>query len=210
MVKVIVFDFDGVLVNSNWMKYKAWFILFPDHHKQVQEVLSKMYYYTRYEILEYLFAEIKPAEDKNKFIKNYAEKYNFLVRDGVNKLGLANGVRFSLISLYKNYPLYINSGTIEFPLRQCTKELNITHLFKGIYGAPATKSENLQKIIKREKVLPKEVVMIGDGEPDYQAAKQCGTFFLGVANDFNNWLEQEKDYPLVTHTKDIESIIKKF
>ena len=79
-------------------------------------------------------------------------------------------------------------------------------LFIQVFGAPRTKVENLARIMHREKASAYDIVMIGDGDPDYAAAKYFGMFFIGVANAWNGW--KEKEFPLVPHIICIPQAIK--
>ena len=52
--KVIVFDFDGTLIDSNRLKYDAYFELFPKdklHSQAIETVLATKYEESRFSIL---------------------------------------------------------------------------------------------------------------------------------------------------------------
>lgn len=205
--KVLVFDFDGVLADSNEMKYHAWLELFPEDKDFMREVLSTMYFNTRFTILRHVF-QIRgvAGEELEQKIQEYAAKYNTIVQQGVLRLGLISGVYETLETLSLKFRLYINSGTMENPLRESARDLGISHLFTQIFGAPRTKAENLARIMHGEKMSSHDIVMIGDGDPDYHAAKRYNIFFIGVTNTWNGW--REKEFPLVSHVAEVASVIK--
>lgn len=205
--KILVFDFDGVLVDSNEMKYQAWFQLFPDKQDFMRETLSTMYYTTRFDILRHVFQTIAlSGGEQEQKVKEYAIKYNDIVQQGILRLGLIPGVYKALEVLSRRYRLYINSGTIEEPLRASVRDLGISVFFVSVFGAPRTKAENLARVMYKEKVLSREVVMIGDGEPDYRAAQQYNMCFIGVTNAWNGW--KEKEFPLVPHIAEVSLAIR--
>ncbi|MBI3274148.1 MAG: HAD family hydrolase [Candidatus Colwellbacteria bacterium] len=207
--KILVFDFDGVLVDSNEMKYQAWLELFPHHQDFMRDVLSTMYYHTRFVILRHINERVGAPEEKQKkesWIRDYAEKYNAIVGQGVSRLGCIPGVCEALEFLSLKYRLFINSGTIEESLQESVRDLGISHFFVRVFGASRTKAENLARIMYQERASSHEIVMIGDGDPDYSAARHYGIFFIGVTNTWNGWAN--KEFPLVSHIADITPIIK--
>ena len=53
-IKVIVFDFDGTLIDSNQLKHDAYYKLFPSdgfHKEIITEVLGEIFEESRYVIL---------------------------------------------------------------------------------------------------------------------------------------------------------------
>ncbi|MBU1179232.1 HAD-IA family hydrolase [Patescibacteria group bacterium] len=182
-IKVWVFDFDGTLVDSNDIKYNAFFKLFPENKKTkkvIKKVLSEIGKKSRFEILRQIFLELKnPANKINGLVREYAEKYNQMVQ---KEILLAYDAKTTEIikNLSDSCVLYINSATPEESLLQTVKNLGIARFFRGIYGQPGTKKENLKKIISQEKVKSKEVVVVGDGEDDHDSAKSLGCLFIKV------------------------------
>lgn len=209
MPKILVFDFDGVLVDSNEMKYQAWLELFPENKNFMREVLAVMYHNTRFTILRHVFqTQGISGEEMEQKIQEYAAKYNAIVQQDILRLGLIPGVYEALKTVSRKCRLYINSGTMEGPLRESVRDLGISHFFAEIFGAPRTKYENLARVMHQEQVSALDVVMIGDGEPDYQAARRYNMYFIGVANAWNKW--QKKEFPLVSHIAEVDSIIKTY
>ena len=59
--------------------------------------------------------------------------------------------------------------------------------FRGVYGSPATKADNLGRILAAEGVPPGQALFVGDGRRDLAAARQLGARFVGVRNAFNDF-----------------------
>ena len=212
MVKVIVFDFDGVIVDSNSIKYNAFFNAFSDAHPDARGVMSSVIsenkYGNRFDVFR---AALKRVDADDRYIErlvvSYAEDYNKIVQEGIRGTGLAPGA-FEIIQSYsEDRGLYINSGTYEPALHQTLKNLSINHFFRGAYGAPATKEENFRKIFQKEGVGSKDILFIGDGEQDVIAAAALGLPFVGVVNSFNKWDEKGVNFPLVKNLSEIKSFL---
>lgn len=191
MIKVVVFDFDGVLVDSNKLKYIAFFNLFsrsPKEKKIVKETLKHSRERSRYTIFGKIFNRLK----RRPHIKVYARKYNEIVESGVNVAKEIPGAKKSLKTLFKKkYHLYIISTAPRVPLLRIVKKRNIKKFFRKIYGGSDDKTISLRKIVKSERVNPREIVMVGDGKIDLRAALDVGCYFIGISNAFNRWSKKE-------------------
>lgn len=183
-VKVIVFDFDGVLVDSVKLKHNA----LKDNFIEFGETFAKdvfdhhlKYGDTRYQSAEY--AKSKLTDANEDFVEKYVKKYTKNVKDKILKMSLNKGGDAVLLDLVKRFPLYISSGTPEVELNDILRKKTMSHIFQGIYGSPDSKEEHLRKIIEAEHVDPKNILFIGDMHTDYEAAKNMGCQFLGINID---------------------------
>lgn len=194
-IKVVVFDFDGTLVDSNRLKDEAWSAVFKDNPEislsLVADVLTRNVG-TRFDILRDIFVRSgAPKQEIDALVSDYAARYELIVHNGIADLGVAPGTKEMLEILSPDRCLYINSATPPEPLHASVKRLGIHKYFKDVFGMPPTKEENLRRIIAREGATGEELAVVGDGESDWQSAQACNCRFIGVANDSNRW----KDTP---------------
>lgn len=207
MIKVVVFDFDGVLADSNRLKHDAYFAVLPESdHSLVNAVFAdKDVVQSRAAVFRAVFAKKGLLAEKLDFeVSRFSGFYNNVVQDGIEKMGLVPGAEDALRKLSDKYALYINSGTPEDALLETVVRLGIGHFFKGVFGRKnldSKKSEVLKEIMEKEKVLPEEVLMVGDADSDFDAATEACCRFSGVANDFNSW--QKKEFPLIQNISEI-------
>lgn len=217
MIKVIAFDFDGVLADSNRLKHDAYFKVLPkSDHALVKTIFAdKNIVQTRNAIFRAVLAA-NGFSGKNLEIRSaaFSGRYNDLVQEGIERMGLAPGAEETLGKLSGKYPLYINSHTPEDALLETIVRLGIGHFLKGVFGRKnlnSKKSEVLKEIMDKEKIAPEEILMVGDADSDFDAASEVGCRFIGVANDYNGWPaltrrgRQKKEFPLI---KNISEIVK--
>ena len=215
MYKIIVFDFDGVLVDSNRIKHEAWYDVFgelPENEKlAAYEFFPKIDgdspNRTRRVILDGVFRALgRPEHQLSELVEIYSAKYNAITQAGILKLGLISGAMKTLEDLSKKYHLYLNSSTPIDALNESVDNLEIRKYFSGIYGRPETKESALEKIFAIENVDGSQVVFVGDAEADRNAAGAYGCFFIGILSGFTNWTKNEK-FVTVESVRDIPSII---
>jgi len=189
-IKVIVFDFDGTLIDSNELKYDAFFKLFPsgDYQKKiVTEVLSEFFEESRYVILREIIKKvnsgiINEGELDNR-VNELATEYNDLVVAGAKHCKEKPGAKEVLESLTKRYNLYLNSTTPETSLKDIVKYRNWEGFFCDIYGFPNDKTSVLFDIIKRESINPDELLVVGDGKSDRDSANNVKCDFFQISNN---------------------------
>ncbi|PWB52470.1 MAG: HAD family hydrolase [Candidatus Methanoperedenaceae archaeon] len=185
MVKALVFDFDGVIIESFDIKTQAFRELFKDSDKvnEIVEYHKQNGGVSRYKKFKYIYKEIlkQPLDDKT--LNDLGEKFSNLVVEEVSKCPYVPGVIEFICNNYRKLKLFIASGTPEEELRSIVSVRGISKYFKGIYGSPATKSEILLEILGRENINNNEVIFIGDTITDYNEAAKTEVPFIARIND---------------------------
>jgi phosphoglycolate phosphatase-like HAD superfamily hydrolase len=198
-IKVIVLDFDGVIVDSEQGKRDAWQGLFTDSpdpwgfswsgintDELVGEAMQKWIHGSaagsRYEIISHVMdaAQYPKSEDR---IREYANRYDARVQTLVRHTGISKETESALASLSQLVPLYLNSATPEDNLRESVRTLGISGYFKDVLGkSPGryenSKIENLRIASSREGVPLGNVLYVGDAESDFRAAEKAGSQFV--------------------------------
>lgn len=212
MIKVIVFDFDGVIVpESEQLKHRSWHPIFESYGERYRRPLAEaLEKYVggigdRFDIMRYVFSALGHApEDIQQLIGPTAERFDAVVRAGILGYGVGTETREVLERLSKKHPLYLNSATPQTSLIETVRQLGIDQYFKEVLGKPKTKIENFQHVMAQEKVEPLDILFLGDAEKDYEASRAIGCRFIGFANDWNHWKSGEKPFRVITDFKEIE------
>ena len=188
-LKVIIFDFDGTLIDSNRLKYNAFFEVFTDdeHHAlTIRSVLSEMNEQSRFVILEEILQRLglnKGAGLRRKS-RELADRYNEIVLTGAKICPEIPAAETMLKSLSQRYRLYVSSTTPDTELKKIIRFRNWRIYFEDVYGYPHQKSATIQHIMKRENVRNNQVLVVGDGNSDRQSAEVNACFFVEVTPDF--------------------------
>lgn len=207
MIKHIIWDFDGVILNSNKVRDLGFERVLKDYPaEQVQQLLA--FHRTngglsRYIKFEYFFTEVrKEAVKKNKVIQLSAKFSEIMRALLVNpNLLIADTINF-IKKYHKQYQMHIASGSDENELRFLCERLGIKNYFISIHGSPLPKTMIVNNILQTYKYSNEETCLIGDSRNDIEAAMSNEISFYG----YNNLaLKSEGKY-----LKDYTTFIKEF
>lgn len=195
MTACVVFDFDGVLVDSNAVKRRAYGEIFadtPGSRPVVDSVLGSNTEDDRFGVIR---AILQGLSGKNggisghldQLVTEYAERYNAICEEHTATCAEVRGASSAITHLARQYPLYIISATPEEPLRRVVMRRGWSRYFRDVLGRPRTKRENLTQVMRREGLAGPRIIFVGDGRRDLDSAREVGCRFIGVRNEFNDF-----------------------
>lgn len=190
MVKIIIFDFDGVLVDSVDIKTRAFANLFEDKSPEIVKAVVEHHLahgsMSRFDKIRHYYKEFLKQPLTDEMLNSLCNRFAEIVFEEVIRAPYVEGAKEFLDNYSKLYECYVISGTPESELREIIIRRNMNDYFCGVYGAPRKKVEIIKEILDTTDCNPQEVVFIGDDLPDYEAVKMNGVKFIGVVSDENN------------------------
>ena len=186
-MRAIIFDFDGVILDSVNIKTRAFARLFEEHGPDVvREAVEHHLAHggvSRFRKFQHIHEHIlrRPLSDAES--KQLGEKFSTLVFDEVVKAAWIPGAPEFLHEQHTRYRCFVASGTPQEELVRIVELRQLTPYFAGVFGTPPTKEEISRSILAEHGLGAAEVVFIGDAMTDYAAAKECGLAFIGIAAD---------------------------
>ncbi len=173
MIKVIIFDYDGVIVDSFAHIHQAYARICKKLHKKCPSKLSnfrKVYgLHSRecYSNLGFSPAEIILADT--------------LFRDEITKQTVHpfSGIEPVLQELSQQYTLVVLSSTLAKEIKSRLSQYGYLKYFKQIVGkektpGPLHKMDVLPELLQKWNVKTYEVILIGDRVVDYRLAQKAG------------------------------------
>jgi len=185
--KTILWDFDGVIMDSMPVRDKGFEIVLKSYPKE-QVVLLMQYHrsnggLSRYNKFRYFFEEIRKETITDEEIKVLAEKFSLVMLQNLldENLLINDSVRF-IKNNYKKYAMHIVSGSDGNELRYICEKLDLSKYFISIDGSPSPKNELVKELLEKYAYKKEETCLIGDSFNDLQAAVENNIEFLGYNN----------------------------
>ena len=194
-VRCVVFDFDGVLVDSNAIKRDAYRQVL-EHRGASTELLNNCLASNpegdRTEIIAALLGLLSGASSSlsaREEVERYVAAYSKVCLDGVSSCSEVLGASAALQDLSGEFALYINSATPEAALEDVVAARGWSRYFRNVMGKPHSKIENLGRVVSHERVPADTIVFVGDKQLDLTAAVAFGCRFVGVRSDESDFRE---------------------
>jgi phosphoglycolate phosphatase-like HAD superfamily hydrolase len=182
-IKTIIFDFDGVLVESVNVKGEAFVGLYANESQDIQDQVLAYHNahggVTRYDKIRYYETRLLNRELTEERLQIRAQEFSDIVEERVVNSPWVKGAKEFLEKHYQTRPLYVASATPEEELRRIVEKRGMNSYFKAVYGAPEKKATHIRTALAELNLQAKEAVMIGDAMSDHNAAQETGTYFIG-------------------------------
>jgi phosphoglycolate phosphatase-like HAD superfamily hydrolase len=181
-LRAIVFDFDGVILESADVKTEAFLELYAAHGP---ELVAKVRAHhlanlgiSRFKkfawIAEHLLG--KPITEAESVA--LGERFTELALARVLAAPMVPGAQAALDALAGKLPLFVASGTPQGELDLIVDRRGLRRYFREVWGTPAEKPDIVRDLLARHALAPEQVLFIGDGLSDHKAAVATGLHFL--------------------------------
>jgi len=185
--KTILWDFDGVIMNSNEVRDRGFAEVLKTFPKeQVAELLSfhkKNGGLSRYVKFRHFFEKIRDEKVTESQIREFTDKFSIIMLESLLDPNLLiEDTMHYITKWHKNINMHIVSGSDQKELRFICKSLAIDVYFKTIHGSPTTKIDLVEGVIKEFNYKPSACILIGDSFNDFDAAKSNSIYFAGFNN----------------------------
>ena len=205
----IIFDFDGVLVESNEIKFNGFRKLFKNFPEDKVELLVAYARanggVSRYEKIKFFFNEICKEPVSEEMVGQWASQFSALVEQDVVEAEPVKGSLEFLKEYYNKFDFAIVSGSDQAELRRVCKKRKIDHFFRVILGSPVNKEDNIRKLFLDLNWCANDAFYLGDSENDLDAAKANNLDFVGRCSGLVNW--ENTDVPNILDMFSLPTIL---
>lgn len=181
-VRAVVFDFDGVIVESGDIKTEAFLELFagyPRHLAAIKRHHLDNLGISRFKKFAWIYENLlhEPFDTGEKI--RLGDRFSAIVFQKVCETPFVPGAREALEALASaGLHLAIASGTPQDELDRIVDARGLRRFFAEVHGSPTEKATATASVIKRWGLAPTEVLFVGDGTTDHAAATSAGVRFL--------------------------------
>ncbi len=181
-IKAIVFDFDGVVLESADVKTDAFVELYREHGDSITDGVRAHHLanmgVSRFKKFEWIAKNLLHTELTDADSQRLGQRFSDLALKKVLSAPFVPGAREAIEQLAARYPLFVASGTPDAELKSIVEHRGLTKWFREVHGTPPDKPTILRDLMARHGLEAPEMLFIGDGVSDYQAATLVGTAFL--------------------------------
>jgi len=213
MIKLIFFDFDGVIVESLDIKTKAFAELFesegPDAVKKVTEYHLNNSGVSRYDKIRFIYKNMlgRPLGDDE--FRALCEKFSKLVKNAVIAAPAVKGAMGFLEKYSSFYKCFLVSATPEKEIKDIIDKRGMARFFLEVYGSPAKKTDLVKKVLLSARIDPDEALYVGDALSDYEAARENGVNFVARMID-NELIFKDTDCPKIADMRALKKVIENY
>lgn len=210
----LVFDCDGVVLDSNKVKTKAFYQATLPYGEAAAQAMVEYHVanggISRYKKFAYFLEQIAPvyaSQQQDPDLEALLHAYANHVREGLLNCEMAPGLE----TLRKQIPearWLIVSGGDQAELRDVFAQRGIAEWFDGgIFGSPDTKDEILARELATENIQ-QPALFLGDSKYDYQAASAAGLDFIFLSgwSEVEDWQKWSSSLGLKVY-QSIESLL---
>lgn len=168
--KLILFDFDGVLINTPELTYR---LIREDNNHFTWERFKEVSHGN------FIEGMVKLAREENyKLPQDFFEKYD----KNLETISIHEILRSTILFLAKTYTLYVVSSSSASSIKKFLQQEKIENEFADILGMELHESKvvKIQHILEKEKKGPQDAVFVTDTLGDILEAGKCSVKSIGV------------------------------
>lgn len=191
----IVFDCDGVILDSNRLKSDAFALALegfdPDAVERFVEWHKATGGVSRFEKFRTFFTQYVAVDDSETAIAEALDRFGTIVFEGLIACDYIAGVEAVFAQARKQgIPSSVNTGGAEEEVRCVFANRGIDCHFETILGSPETKHSNMLKL-QNSGLLGKRGIYFGDSRLDFELAMEFQQQFVYISGR-SEWQNAER------------------
>jgi phosphoglycolate phosphatase-like HAD superfamily hydrolase len=197
--KTIIFDCDGVVLDSNQIKSDAFYKVALPYGEEAANSLKDYHInnggVSRYVKFKFFLTNILNKQIVDVELNDLLEKFSYEVKRALLCCDVVEGLS-KLRKETKSAVWLIVSGGDQVELREVFEKKGLSKYFDGgIFGSPDNKDEIIKKGIS-ERIISEPCLFIGDSKYDFQSAQNALFDFVFISqwsevDEWSNWIEKE-------------------
>jgi len=187
MIKHILWDFDGVILDSMKIKSEGFQSLFVGYDNKILSEIEVYHYahggVSRFDKIRYFHEVLLKQTISEEEVIRLANKFaNIIEKKLFDKNNLILDSVTFIKEYYQDYNFHIVSGAEHNELNHLCKVFDLKPYFISINGSPTKKDVLVNNVLDAYQYKNEETILIGDAMTDYNAALKNGIEFYGYNN----------------------------
>lgn len=182
--RTVLFDFDGVILDSARLKVQGFAACYAD---EAPEAVAQIVAYQerhgglgRREKFAHFERTLfgRPGDDAT--LDALCARYAAYCDAAMLEVPFIDGARAALEALDGRLIQHVVSGMPEVELRAVVEARGLSRFFASVVGSPTTKYDAFSRILTEEGGAPGDYLAVGDSRTEYDAAAALGIPFLAI------------------------------
>lgn len=211
-IKAILFDFDGVILDSLEVKTQAFYDMYLPYGKEIAEKAASHHLahggISRFEKFIIYHRDFLGKTINEQELATLTDEFSKRVFEKVVASTEVAGIRDFLEQAQHQYKMWVITGTPTEEIVEICKATQFTQYFKALYGSPEKKGFWTNKILTEENLNPNEVVFVGDATTDYEAAVANHVHFVLREHGDNLDLFKDKEVKRIKDFVGFDALLK--
>lgn len=180
----MIFDFDGVLVESNAIKGDAFEALYAGHGAHVARAVRAYHEQhrglSRFDKFRHYETRLlgRPEPDAER-LAELGRRFGECVEAAVVAAPMVGGAQALLDRLGGQVPMFVVSATPQDELLRIVAKRRLGRYFREVCGTPGSKAAQIGGLLSRHVLAGAGALMIGDAPADYDGACANAVAFVG-------------------------------
>ncbi|MDH3254679.1 MAG: HAD hydrolase-like protein [Acidobacteriota bacterium] len=201
-LRAVFFDFDGVILESAAIKEEAFRHVFAEWPQHLDRIVQHHHDYlghSRFEKFSWIYREILQQQLSVNESTALGNRFSRFVRQRMLACPMTPGAVAFLDRLRGRVDCFVVSGTPHAELEELITKRDLQPYFREIWGSPRSKATIFRDILDRHDFAADQVLAIGDGKSDYDAACSVGVAFVArkAPSSAQDW--STTSVPVVDH-----------
>ena len=180
-IRALVFDFDGVILESADVKTDAFVELYAPHGAEIQAAVRTHHLanlgISRFKKFAWIAEHLLGAAITDADSQRLGERFSALALEKVLAAPYVPGAAEALAAL-AHLPRFVASGTPQGELDHIVDHRGLRPAFREVWGSPTEKDAIVRDLMARHGLAAGDVLFVGDGLSDHRAATTVGVEFL--------------------------------
>lgn len=181
--RALIFDFDGVIVESENIKTRAFMMLYRPHGTVVVEAAVAHHQanggISRRKKIRFCHKTLLGIDLDEEALDALAGRFSALIEDEVVGCPWVPGAQAVLEAELGRRPMFVVSGTPQDELDRIIERRGLGRFFVEVHGSPPEKPPVIRDILARHRLAPDDVLFVGDSLADWRAAHETSVHFIG-------------------------------
>lgn len=206
-IDLVIFDCDGVLLDTMAAKIEAFRCWVPEAHAELREAFMAIvmagFGKSRTFHIESFYCDLLHQEPDPVFLDAEVQRFTDICEPLCATSGWRVGSReFVQATCDAEIPRYVLSGVPQAQLEQMLASAGGTDLFDVIIGSPPGKPESMERILAETDTPAHRALFIGDANADHVAALHVGAHFVYFPSE-----AQRPEGEIATEVTDLRELL---